>query len=53
LAIFEVSIVQYNVSVKVVGVVFDHESVRMLLGNWLGVYGQHLHRTGNQWERKG
>jgi len=32
LTIFEVSIVQYNVSVKVVGVVFDHESVRMLLG---------------------
>lgn len=32
LTIFEVSIVQYSVSVKVVGVVFDHESVRMLLG---------------------
>lgn len=31
-AIFEVSIVQYNVSVKVIGVVFDVESVRMLLG---------------------
>jgi hypothetical protein len=31
-AIFEVSIVQYNVSVKVVGVVFDDERVRMLLG---------------------
>jgi hypothetical protein len=34
--IFEVSIVQYSVqysvSVKVVGVVFDVESVRMLLG---------------------
>ena len=31
-AIFEVSIVQYNVSVKVVGVVFSVERVRMLLG---------------------
>ena len=32
LTIFEVSIVQYNVSVRVVGVVFDDASVRMLLG---------------------
>jgi hypothetical protein len=31
-AIFEVSIVQYSVSVKVVGVVFNVERVRMLLG---------------------
>jgi hypothetical protein len=31
-AILEVSIVQYNVSVNVVGVVFNVESVRMLLG---------------------
>lgn len=30
--IFEVSIVQYSVSVKVVAVVFDVERVRMLLG---------------------
>jgi hypothetical protein len=29
-AIFEVSIVQYNVSVKVVGVVLNEERVRML-----------------------
>lgn len=29
---FEVSIVQYNVSVRVVGVVFDDKRVRMLLG---------------------
>jgi hypothetical protein len=30
--IFEVSIVQYKVSVKVVGVVFSVDRVRMLLG---------------------
>ena len=30
--IFEVSIVQYNVSGKVVGVVFDDERVRTFLG---------------------
>lgn len=32
LTIFEVSIMQYNVSVKLVGVVFNDESVRTLLG---------------------
>jgi hypothetical protein len=30
--IFEVSIVQYNMSVKVVGAVFEDEKVRMVLG---------------------
>lgn len=30
--IFEVSIIEYNVSVNIVGIIFDIERVRMLLG---------------------